>query len=122
MVAKVAGVYNSLPPDERSRAAIFGSNYGQAAAVDHFGGAYGLPKSISSHQSYFMWGPRDYDGSVIILLGSKKSDAIDKFDSVEERDDVGVPYGMGGEHFKILVCRGLKKPLPAMWNDLKHWN
>jgi hypothetical protein len=122
MTEKVAGVYNSLSPDERSRAAIYGSNYGEAGAIDHFGPAYGLPKAISPHQSYFMWGPRDYDGSVIILLGSKKSDAVDRCGSVEERDEVGVPYAMGEEHFNILICRGLKTPLPAIWNSLKHWN
>jgi hypothetical protein len=122
MVEKVAGVYHSLPPDERERAAIYGSNYGEAGAIDHYGPAYGLPKAISPHQSYFMWGPRNYDGSVMILLGSEKSDAIDRCDSVEERDAVGVPYAMGEEHFNILICRGLKTPLPVLWKDLKHWN
>lgn len=122
MVAKVADVYNSLPPEERSRAAIYGSNYGEAGAIDHFGHAYGLPKAISPHQSYFMWGPRNYDGSIIILLGYKKTDAADICDNVEEHDEVGVPYAMGEEHFKIIICRGLKTPLPMLWNDLKHWN
>ena len=122
MVEKVAGVYHSLPPDERERVAIYGSNYGEAGAIDHYGPAYGLPKAISPHQSYFMWGPRNYDGSVMILLGSEKSDAIDRCDSVEERDAVGVPYAMGEEHFNILICRGLKTPLPVLWNELKHWN
>jgi len=56
------------------------------------------------------------------LLGSEKSDAIDRCDSVEERDAVGVPYAMGEEHFNILICRGLKTPLPILWEDLKHWN
>jgi len=122
MVEKVAGVYNSLPPDERSRAAIYGSNYGEAGAIDHYGPAYGLPKAISPHQSYFMWGPRNYDGSVIILLGSERSEAEGECDSVEERETVGHPYAMAEEHFNIIICRGLKSPLPAVWNDLKHWN
>src|SRR6185295_14470144 len=36
MVAATAGVYHSLAPEEQQRAAIFGSNYGQAAAIDFF--------------------------------------------------------------------------------------
>ena len=58
MAAAVAGVYNNLAPDVRAKTAIFGHNYGQAGAVDLFGAKYGLPKAISGHQSYFLWGPR----------------------------------------------------------------
>src|SRR6185503_1380631 len=47
MVAAVARVYQSLTPEEQQRTAIFGSNYGQAAAIDFFGPLYGLPKAIS---------------------------------------------------------------------------
>src|SRR5205085_6289410 len=59
MAAIVARVYNSLPPDVRAKTAIFGQNYGQAGAIDFFGPKYGLPKAISGHQSYFLWGFRD---------------------------------------------------------------
>src|SRR5215216_6395942 len=40
MVEAVARVYHSLPPEEQKRTAIFGNNYGQAAAVDFFGPQY----------------------------------------------------------------------------------
>jgi hypothetical protein len=29
---------------------------------------------------------------------------------------------MGEEHYTILLCRGMKKPLPELWPRLKHWN
>jgi hypothetical protein len=122
MTEKVARVYNSLPADERSKAAIYAGNYGEAGAIDHFGSQYGLPKPISPHQSYFMWGPRGYDGSVILLLGSKKADAEKNCDSVEERDLVEHRYAMAEEQFHILICRGLKTPLAELWPKLKHWN
>ena len=51
MVATVAGVYQSLPPQERSRACIFTGNYGEAGAIDFFGSRYGLPGAISGHNS-----------------------------------------------------------------------
>ncbi|HKU78055.1 MAG TPA: glycosyltransferase family 39 protein, partial [Pyrinomonadaceae bacterium] len=54
MVAAVARVYHSLTPEEQQRTAIFGNNYGQAAAIDFFGPQYGLPKAISGHQNYFL--------------------------------------------------------------------
>ncbi|HUR97451.1 MAG TPA: glycosyltransferase family 39 protein [Pyrinomonadaceae bacterium] len=122
MVEKVAAVYHSLPPHERKKAAIYAGNYGEAGAIDRFGPAYGLPKAISGHQSYFMWGPREYDGSVILLLGSKREEAERNCSSVEVSDLVEHPYAMAEERFSILVCRGLKTPLPELWPKLKHWN
>ncbi len=68
MAATVARVYNALPKDVRAHTAIFGQNYGQAGAIDLFGPKYGLPPAISTHQNYFLWGPRDYTGDSMIIL------------------------------------------------------
>lgn len=122
MVAKTAEVYQSLPPEERERAAIFANNYGEAGAIDLFGARYNLPKAISGHQSYYLWGPRNYDGSVIIILGDEKEDAEKVCQSVEERTRVGEPLAMKEENFNILICRGLKTPLSEYWKQVKHWN
>jgi len=56
MVQAVVRVYQTLTPEERAKTAIFTNNYGEAAAIDFFGPKYGLPKAISGHQSYFLWG------------------------------------------------------------------
>lgn len=122
LTEKVAGVYYSLAPEERSKAAIFARSYGDAGAIDLFGSRYGLPKSISGHQAYYLWGPRDYDGSVIIVLGDQKNDAAKDCESVEERDLVSHPYAMAEERFHIRVCRGLKTSLSEFWPKVKHWN
>ena len=79
MAAEVARVYNGLPPDVRARTAIFGQNYGQAGAVDLFGPKYGLPKAISGHQSYFLWGPRDYTGESVIVMEGRQEAAGGEF-------------------------------------------
>ncbi len=122
MVEKTAEVYNSLPPEERARTGIFASNYGEAGAIDFFGKQYGLPKAISPHQSYFLWGPRGYTGEILILLGSKKADAEKSCESVEEKTEVNHPYSDNYEKYHILICRQTKKPLPDIWQNLKHWN
>src|SRR5581483_7846248 len=51
MAATVARAYNSLPPAERAKTAIFGNDYGQAGAIDFYGPRYGLPKAIGGHLS-----------------------------------------------------------------------
>ncbi len=121
MVAKVAGVYHSLTPEERSRTTIFANNYGQAAAIDFFGGQYGLPKAISGHQSYFLWGPRNHSGEIVIVLGDDEADAREHFESVTVAATQHNPYAFWYETRPILLCRGLKWDLQANWSRVKNW-
>jgi hypothetical protein len=122
MVEKVARVYNNLPPEERARTAIFSNGWGEAAAVDFYGPQFGLPLAISKHNSYWVWGPRDYDGSTVIILRSGGRDEPSLFESVEPVGRVEHPYARRDEYFDILLCRGLKKNLNEMWSELKSFN
>ena len=121
MVEAVARVYHSLPPEEQKRTAIFGNNYGQAAAIDFFGPQYGLPKAISGHQNYFLWGPRHYTGDIVIVLGDEESDAREQFESVTVAATLNNPYAYSYENRPILLCRGLKWNLQTEWSRVKNW-
>jgi hypothetical protein len=121
MVAAVARVYHALPADEQARTAIFGHNYGQAAAIDFFGPQYGLPKAISGHQNYFLWGPRNYTGEIVILIGEPESEVRKEFDSVEVAATLQTPYAFRYETQPILLCRGLKWNLQTGWPSVKNW-
>ena len=131
MVRQVAAVWRTLPPEEQKRAAIFAVNYGEAAAVDFFGPRYGLPKAICTNQSYFYWGPRQYTGDVMVVLGlndaalgagdnRKRFEAA--FRSVEYGPRVEHPYSLTFEHYPIVIARGLKWPLARVWPRLRFWN
>ena len=120
-VAAVARVYHALSPDEQAKTAIFCGNYGQAAAVDFFGPHYGLPKAISGHQNYFFWGPRNYTGEIVIVVGVPEEDARKHFASVEVGATLDVPYAYAYETRPILICRGLKGNLQAVWPSVKNW-
>jgi hypothetical protein len=123
MVEQVSGAYYSLPEEQREKTAIYGSNYGQAGAIDFFGQKYGLPKAISPHQSYFMWGPRNYTGESIIVLGSSVADAEKNCGGgVEVLGEVTHPYTLSYEKYPIILCRGTAKPLAEIWPSLKYWN
>jgi hypothetical protein len=122
MVEKVARVYNSLPPEERARTAIFSNGWGEAAAVDFYGPRYGLPQAISKHNSYWLWGPGKYDGSTMIILRSGGRDEPRLFQSVEHVGRVEHPYARRDEYFDILLCRGLKVKLQDAWPRLKQFD
>jgi hypothetical protein len=122
MVAAVAKIYHSLPEEEQRKTAIFADNYGEAGAIDFFGPEYGLPKAICPHQNYFLWGPREYTGEIVILVGSARiEEARQFFASVEPAATLNNPYGMLFEHRPILLARGLKIDLRKLWPRLKNW-
>lgn len=121
MVAGVAQVYHSLTPAEQTKTAILCDNYGQAAAIDFFGRHYGLPKAISGHQNYFLWGPRNYTGEIVILVGEGEGYARKEFASVAIGATLHTPYAFWYETQPILLCRGLRGNLQLLWYRFKHW-
>jgi hypothetical protein len=123
MAAVVASVYDRVPPEERPKCAIFGQNYGEAGAIDFFGARYGLPKAISGHQNYFLWGPRDYTGECMIVIGDRREVLESIFDRVElagvTHHDYAMPYE---NNLPIWLCRGFKRgSLRELWPGVKHW-
>jgi len=119
MAEAVAKIYNRLPPEQRAKTGIFGNNYGYAGAIDFFGPRLGLPKAISTHQTYWLWGPRNYTGESLIVLGDRRSSLEPKCQSIQEFDVSFGAYGL--EHDPIFVCQGLKWNLQEIWPELKKW-
>jgi hypothetical protein len=123
MVAKTARVYHGLTAEEQAKTAIFANNYGEAGAIDFFGPNYGLPKAISGHQTYFYWGPRNYTGEIVIVLGSSDPDNDRQFfKDVQVVADLNNAYSVPSERRAILLCRGLKENLQTLWPRLKDWD
>lgn len=122
MVSEVAKVYNALPPEQRAKTGILAGTYGDAGAIDFFGSRLGLPKSISGHQNYYYWGPREYTGESLIFLHYDLEDVQRWCQSVQVGPKLDPYYGMAEEHYTILVCSGLKKPLAEVWPRFKVWN
>jgi hypothetical protein len=118
----VAAVHRALPEGERSLACIFGQNYGQAGAIDLFGPALGLPKAISAHNSYYLWGPRDCTGAVVIVIGDDRETLGEVFESVERAATYTCSDCMPYENDKpIWVARGLRRPLVDLWPSIKNF-
>jgi 4-amino-4-deoxy-L-arabinose transferase-like glycosyltransferase len=121
MVTAVARVYHSLPPEDRAKTAIFTDNYGEAAAIDFFGPRYGLPKAICTHQTYFLWGPRNYTGEIVIRVGAPIEPVKESYESVTIAATLNNPYAMSNEVRPILLCRRRKANLQTDWPQMKHW-
>jgi len=120
LAEKVGGIYNALPPEERAVTGIFAQNYGEAGAIDVLGQKYGLPHAISSHQTYWIWGPRGYTGQeMIVITDASMPDMLERYASCEIAGQMDHPYSMPYEHRPIYVCRGRKQTYEADWKELK---
>lgn len=123
MAEKIAGVYASLPEEDRAKAVFYGNNYGEAAAIDVFGRSLGLPPAIGGHDNYFIWGPGTNDGSVLIIIGGDTQHYAELFRSYEVAGRIEAPLAMPYETDQpIYVLRGMKTPLQTFWPDVKSYN
>lgn len=120
-VKDVAGVFLSLPPQERKVAGIYCDNYGEASAINIYGPKYGLPLAVSGHQNYFYWGSHGYTGKVLIIIGGKKQEWEKQFASVTEIERVYNPLANHYSNRPIYLCRGEHVPLSADWPNWKDW-
>jgi hypothetical protein len=122
MAAKVAAVYNALPPDERARAVFYGRDYSEAAALDVYGPALHGPPVIAGHNNYYLWGPKDFDGSVVIVLDSDVTPLMKNYRSAEIAGHIDSPYAQSYEaHVPIYVLREPRVPLKTLWPNLRHY-
>jgi hypothetical protein len=122
MAQRVAAYYHTPSPEEQRKTAIFANNYGEGGAIDFFGPKYGLPKAIGGHQNYWIWGPRDYTGESVIVLGdgdeANMQTKCASYSIVGENHD---PLSRRDEWLPIYHCRGFKWNLQTVWPQLKRW-
>jgi hypothetical protein len=120
MVATVAKVYNSLSPLEKQECVIGASNYGEAGAIDFFGKKYGLPNAISSHNSYWIWGPGEKPGDVLIVVGGRLSDYQGWYEDVQQAATVRYEYAVPFEtDLPVYLCHRPRATLQQVWPQLK---
>lgn len=118
-VEAVAKVFNALPPHDREKCAVLAYNYGEAGAIDYLGPARGLPKAISGHNQYALWGPRGYNGDVVIAIGFSQEKLRQIFDEVNPAMRVTSQHAIPEEaNLTVYLCRKPKRTLREMWAEL----
>ena len=93
------------------------------AAIEFFRDKYPVPKVISSHNNYWLWGPGDIEDPVIIIIGGNKEDHLNVFETVEEKAIHTAEYSMPYENnIPIFVAKNLKAPIGELWKKIKNYN
>jgi Dolichyl-phosphate-mannose-protein mannosyltransferase len=117
----VSRVYDIPPPGTRALTAVYADTYADAGAIDFFGPKYGLPKAISSQNTYWLWGTRGYDGQTLIAIGATRIDILKRY--YEQCQLVATST----EPLKWIVegpspiyfCTGAKEPFDRIWRHLR---
>ncbi len=119
LVAAVAQIRDSLPPEERTHMGILTGNYGETGAINFFGPAYGLPQAISGTNTAWYRGYGNPPPQVLIVIGRSREQVERDFESCRLAGHNGNPYGIKNEessyHPDIFVCGAPKEPWPEFW-------
>ena len=122
MVSAVADAYQKLTPEEKAKCAIIGNNYGEAGAIDFFGPTYNLPRAISGHNNYWLWGPRGATGEVVIRLGGSLPAMQESYSEVIQAGIFEDPYCMPYENnMPVWIFKRRHTPLKDDWAEFKHY-
>jgi hypothetical protein len=117
----VDAAYAALPARQRSKTAIWASNYGEAAAIDVYG--HGLPPAISGNNQYFLWGTHGFDGSAVLAVNGDPAEWSQLCASSRIVATFGTsPYSMPYErHRPIVLCTGMHEPFDQVLPRFKHY-
>jgi len=96
---------------------IYGDNYGQAAAVDHYGSQWDLPRAISFADTYRLWLPEKLNAQTLIYINDELGpDLVELFEDIRLVGQVENPLarerGTG-----VYLCRNPRRDLQVFWDE-----
>jgi hypothetical protein len=94
LVQEVARIRDSLPPEERARLGILGTNYGEAGAINLWGAQYGLPRAISGINSFWQRGFGDPAPQTLIVMGQTRESVDKNFTACRLAGHIWNQYGV----------------------------
>jgi Dolichyl-phosphate-mannose-protein mannosyltransferase len=124
MTDLVARAFGRLSPEERRRCRVFGQNYGEAGAIDVLGRKRGLPRALSGHNSYWLWGRDNPDTSwsVLIIIGGDREGNARFFEEIEIVGRTDSPWAMPYERgLDISIARRPKLTKEQAWPMVRRY-
>jgi hypothetical protein len=120
-VALVDQAFKTLTPAEQQRVCIFGSNYGEAGAIDFLGRIHhlGFTPALSGQNSYWTWGIHSCDTDLVIaVIPDAPEQLAAKFQSVTLIGTPDAAYAMPFERsHRVYLLRSRLPTSPFHWED-----
>jgi hypothetical protein len=121
LVKTVAGIRDSLTPEQQASLGITVGNYGEQGAIEMLGPAYHLPPPISTTNSAWLRGYPIPPPTTLIVLGISRDEADTIFTGCRLAGHNGNSEGVKNEeseyHPDIFVCGPPRKPWPEVWRE-----
>lgn len=119
MVGVVAGIRDSLPPEQRDNVGVFVGNYGEQGAVEILGPAYHLPMPISRTNSAWLRGYPAVPPTTLIVLGFSKASVEKMFTNCRVVGRIDNPEGVENEERggSVFVCGPPRLSWPEFWKE-----
>ena len=121
LVRTVAGIRDSLPPEQQAHLGITTGNYGEYGAIEMLGRAYGLPHPIGTTNSEWLRGYPATPPTTIIALGITRKQADEIFTGCRWAGQNGNSLGIRNEesvdHPDIFLCGPPRKSWAEVWKE-----
>ncbi|WP_082753691.1 glycosyltransferase family 39 protein [Mycobacterium sp. NAZ190054] len=127
----VAAAIDTLPAARRADTVVIADNYGQAGALDHYGGRYvapgtDFPPVYSGHQAYAWWGPPPEHYTTAIVMGTDTPSTIPLWAQTAcgQLDEIAVVHNDHGvpnqEHgTRVFLCSELTASWSELWPQIR---
>jgi hypothetical protein len=121
LVKTVAGIRDSLPPDQQNSVGILVGNYGEQGAIEILGRRYHLPPPISGTNSAWYRGYPTPPPSTLIVIGHSREYVNRTFAdcrwAAHNTNRYGVHNEESDDHPDIFLCGGPRLPWPEFWKQ-----
>ena len=119
-VSLVASVYRSIPEPRRSHAVILTANYGEAGAIDRYGGSLGLPAAYSGHNAFGLWGPPPASAHPVVLVWEDQRPPSYLRGCRYVRRVGGPVPNEEHDYARLFVCAGPRGAWTSVWPEVAH--
>jgi hypothetical protein len=119
LVKTVAGIRDSLSPEQQASLGIVVGNYGEGGAIEMLGPAYHLPPPISTTNSAWLRGYPTPQPTTLIVIGNTREDVDDLFTGCRlaghNSNSEGIRNEESEDHPDIFVCGPPRLAWPELW-------
>ncbi len=125
LVATVASIRDSLPPEQRTTARVIVGNYGEQGAVEFLGAPYQLGLPISGTNSSWYRSYPQTPPSSLIVVGWSEEDADETFTGCRlaghNGNSLGVKNKESEDNPGIFICDGPRDGWPKFWQCFRRF-
>lgn len=119
-VGEIAVVYAGA--GQPAHTVIVTSNYGEAGAIDRYGGPLVLPHAYSGHNGYWYWGPPPDIATTAVVVGHGRAFLERRFGAVRLAARLHNSYDVDNDEqgAPVWVCTHAREPWSVMWPAWKN--